>query len=375
MKNFIIILLLFLLISCSKNKNEAIYGNWYFEKELPSAELKDYPNRFTSELNFEISNDSIIAFKTGFYHPVSFRMEYNDLSTLYYLGNKTKYKFINNSKIVFEDLTYNELDTIIITKYNNDELYIEKDKRKYLLKKKPKVKYDANFYDAIVVNKGPCFGSCPINSTYLNKNGKFIFNGVMYNSENNYFHSNLKKEQVSEVFNSFRNINVMNLNNNYTQMVTCSSSSSITFIKNNRIVKTISDYAESTPIDLSYAMENLSYLYQKSKMNYYYNPFIENMLEIGSFENKNSKYRLVDSEMSFLQNSINNGKKVKKSFRKLFELHFFENPYSHQKVSLKNIYTDGRYYQINYLDNNSITIDIGHNFVENNPIIKQKRIE
>lgn len=374
MRKVIVLLIIVCLFSCSDKKNEEIYGNWYFDKELSSKKFEDSPNRFTSDLNFEIINDSIVSFKSGFYHSISFNLEYDNYRTNYYLGNKTKYRFVN-SKIIFENLTDNESDTIIISKYNNNELYIEKDKRKYLLKKKPKIKYDTNFYDAIIVNKGPCFGSCPINSTYVNKNGKFIFNGVMHNSENYYFHSQLKKEYVTEIFNSFQNINVMNLNDNYMRMVTCSRSTSITFIKNNKIVKTISDYADSAPIDMLSAIENLSFFYQKSKLNYYEDTFIENMLVIGVLKNKKNTYRMIDSEMSFLQNSINNGKKTNETLKKVFELSFYEYPNRFKKVFIKNIFTDGRYYQINYKDNTSITVDIGYNFIENNPIIKQKRIE
>lgn len=374
MKKLIVLSLLLFLLSCSNKKNEEIYGNWYFEKELPTKSFKDHPNRFTSDFNFEIKNDSIIAFKFNFYHQIHYNNGNSQFRTLYNLGNKTKYRFVN-SKIIFENLNDNNTDTIIISKINKNELIIEKDKRKYLLKKKPKIKYDPIFYDAIIVNKGVCFGTCPQNSTYINRNGDFIFNGTYYNTENNCFYSKLKKEQLSEIFNSYQNINVMNLNNNYSSMVTCSSSSTISFIKNNKIVKSIYDYASSAPIDLVFAMEKTSYVYQKTKINYYYNLFIPNMLEMGAFENKNDVYRLLDSEFSFLQNLINNGKKVKNNFLKKYELTFFESQNSHNKSFIKKIYTDGRYYQINHKNGVSITIDIGHNFVENNPIIKQNRIE
>jgi hypothetical protein len=374
MKNLSVILLVFLFISCTNNKNEELYGNWCFEKELPSTKFKDSPNRFTSDLNFEIQNDSIIAFKFNFFHRVHFNNENSNFGTLYNLGNKTKYKFVN-SKIIFENLNDNMSDTIILTKIDKKELVIEIDKRKYLLKNKPKIKYDTNFYDAIVVNQGMCFGTCPQNSTYINRNGNFIFNGAFYNTENNYFHSKLKKEQVSEVFNLFQNINVMSLNNNYFRMVTCSSSSSITFIKNNKIVKSINDYANAAPIDLVFAMNKTSYIYQKAKINHYYEPYIQNMLEIGVFENKKCKYRLIDSELTFLQNCINSGKKVKNNFIKKYELTFLEDQDNYNKTFIKKIFTDGRFYQINYKDNTSITVDIGNDFIENNPIIKQKRIE
>ena len=374
MKNIFVLFSILFLLSCSNKKNEEIYGNWCFEKELPSKKQKEHPNFFTSDLNFEIENDSSIAFKFNFFHKINYVNQDTYFATLYNLGNKTKYRFVN-SKIIFENLNENDSDTITISKINKNELIIEKDKRKYLLKKKPKVKYDSNFYDAIIVNNELCFGKCPQNSTYINKNGDFIFNGTHYNTENNYFSSKLKKEQLTYIFNSFQNINVMNLDNNYSKLVTCSSTSSISFIKNNKIVKTINDYASSAPIDLLFAMENVSYIYQKAQINYYYNLYISNMLQIGSFENKICHYRLVESELSFLQNEINKGKKVKNNFIKKYELTFLESENNYKETFLKKIFTDGRYYQINYKDGSSITIDIGYNFIENNPIIKQKRID
>ncbi|WP_313806117.1 DUF6438 domain-containing protein [Flavobacterium sp.] len=377
-KSFFCVLLILMLFSCSKNEENDLYGNWYFDKELPSERLKEYPNHYVSNLSFEILKGGNIKFKQGFYHFVSLRASKTDfVRSFYYLGNETKYTFKNNL-LVYQDLTNNDLDTLTIVNFNATELIIQDtEKRKYLLKKKVPQIFNHNFsdYDAIVVENGACFGSCPINSTYLHKNGDFIFTGEQHNTINENFYCKLNGTTVSKIFHDFSKVDIKSLNNNYFKPVTCSKSTSISFLKNGKIIKTIRDYAESAPIDLLLAMEELSYLYQKAEVNNLEDNLFDAELKMGGFKNNKINYRLNDSEFSYLQICLNRAKKTQTSFTEKYRLTFIEPQFVYKEGKIKNIFTDGRHYKINYLDNTTTTVDLGYNFIEQNPIITQKRIE
>jgi len=374
MKNLSVILLVSLLISCSKNKNDAIYGNWYFEKEIVNNKEKTSLSHFNLK-SFNIKDDSLIDFKRPFIYTIETKTRsVNEENTQYsysgyLLGSVTNYHFSNNN-LIYLNKNSNKWDTIFIKKINSDnlEIQLEKNGNTFLYKKNESIYNNSSNYDAIIVDRGPCFGDCPINSTYINRNGDYFFKATDYNTvfEGNY-KATLDKFKTKQIFNYFDRIDFKNLKDNYSYPATDSQTNYVTFLKNGKIVKTIQSYIDC-PIDLEKAFTELSYLYQKTDIKHNQD-FLLKGKQIGcSF---NNSIQLKDSEMYYLEILLLKGKKINFNFKKTYKLDYF----TWGDENLKNIYTDGRYYQINYKDNTTKTIDIGYNFIENNPIIKQKRIE
>lgn len=372
------------MISCKKeegrNEQKSYVGNWYFDKivDYDTAKVK-MPKSFLEMqeapyYNFEIINDSVMNFKQGFYYFIENRIKseeygYHFLRSAYYLGTKTKYK-IKGSKLLFFDQTSKEWDTLTIQKKSEDTMIVAGYyKESYRLVKKKNTYFNNDNYDAIIVDRSPCFGSCPFNSTYIDRKGNFYFKGYDSNTQTGNFNSKLDKKTIDELFNSFDKIDIFKLKDNYHAMVTCSQTNVISFVKNGKIVKTISSYVEC-PIDLDLAMTQLSYAYQKVKLNYD-NRFIFDKEDVFfRFETKGKDYFLKESEDFLLEVNLRKGKKVNVSFVPRYNLEFRG---SEEEFKVKKIITDGRYYKFINKDKTTFTIDIGYNFIDQNPILKEDR--
>ena len=223
-------------------------------------------------------------------------------------------------------------------------------------------------YDAIIVNQGSCFGECPINSTFLNRNGEFYFRSTEYNSVTKGLYTSLIDiNETNKIFALFDQLNFNVLKDKYTTYQEDVSTDYITFIKNGKIVKTI-ESEMNCPIDLRKAYTELSNLYEKSHLEKKLDSNFKGSIMSATF---NDSIFLEDSEIYFLEILLEKGIKGNFKFIKKYTLDFF----TWGENNVESIVSDGRYYQINYKDNTSKTIDIGYDFIENNPILKQKRIE
>nr|WP_294774665.1 DUF6438 domain-containing protein [uncultured Flavobacterium sp.] len=383
MKKLLAISVLIALISCKKeegrNEQNSYVGNWYFDKivDYDTSKVK-MPKSFlesqeASYYNFEIINDSVISFKQGFYYFIENRIKseeygYNFLRSAYYLGTKTKYK-IKDSKLLFFDKTSKEWDTLTIQKKSEDTMIVSGYyKASYRLVKKRNTYFNNNNYDAIIVDRSPCFGSCPFNSTYIDRKGNFYFKGYDSNTQTGNFNSKLDKETVDELFNSFDKIDIFKLKDDYHAMVTCSQTNVVTFFKAGKIVKTITSYVDC-PIDLDQAMTQLSYAYQQVNLEYDDQFLFKDDVSF-RFESKGKEFFLKESEDFLLEVNLRNGKKVTVNFTPNYNLKFI-GPAEDSEVI--KIVTDGRYYKFINKDKTTFTVDIGYNFIDQNPILKEDR--
>lgn len=380
MKKALFILVLIFLLSCQKEKTNPYVGNWYFDQvvDYDSAKSK-YPKiiletEFAPHYNFEILNDSLLDYKQGFYHAISnkvWRAENRQdfLRSYYFLGSKTNYK-IDNSNILFFDKSSKSWDTIKVKKISNDTMIVQGyENAFYRLVKKQNNYFDDKSYDAITVDRSPCFGSCPFNSTYIDRKGNLFFKSYSSNTQTNNLFSKLSSDEIKYYFNLFDKIPVQKLKDNYSFQATDSQTNTISFFKNGKIVKTISCYIKS-PIDLEKAYSELSFAYQNVKVEFDDEFLFDGKVNLFSFINKKSQFRLKESESFFLEVALRNGKQVKKEVDANYTLKFSD----WKEVSdISGITTDGRYYKILMKDKTIKIIDIGYNFIEKNPIIKKNR--
>src|SRR5574343_906732 len=135
MKKLCLIVCFIIFFSCSKNKNEEIYGNWYFEKVVDYDSTKIKLEKIILETeygyyyNFEIINDSILDYKQGFDYTIANKVwngneRHHFLRSHYFLGSKTKYK-MDKSNILFFNKTSKDWDTIKIKKIWNDTMIVQ----------------------------------------------------------------------------------------------------------------------------------------------------------------------------------------------------------------------------------------------------------
>lgn len=380
MKKALFILVLIFLLSCQKEKTNPYVGNWYFDQvvDYDSAKAK-YPKiiletEFAPHYNFEILNDSLLDYKQGFYYTISnkvWRAENRQdfLRSYYFLGSKTNYK-IDNSNILFFDKSSKSWDTIKVKMISNDTMIVQGyENAFYRLVKKQNNYFDDKSYDAITVDRSPCFGSCPFNSTYIDRKGNLFFKSYSSNTQTNNLFSKLSSDEIKYYFNLFDKIPVQKLKDNYSFQATDSQTNTISFFKNGKIVKTISCYIKS-PIDLEKAYSELSFAYQNVKVEFSDELLFDEKVNLFSFINKKTQFRLKDSESFFLEVALRNGKQVKKEVDANYTLKFSD----WKEVSdISGITTDGRYYKILMKDKTIKIIDIGYNFIEKNPIIKKNR--
>ena len=380
MKKSLSIFVLILLFSCQKKESNPNIGNWYFDQivDYDSTKIK-FPKiileaEFAPYYNFEILNDSVLDYKQGFYYTITNKVwngneRHHFLRSYYFLGSKTKYK-IDKSNILFFDKTSKDWDTIRIKKISNDTMIVQGyENAFYRLIKKQNNHFDDKSYDAITVDRSPCFGSCPFNSTYLDRNGNFFFKAYSSNTQIKNSYSKLDSSQVKYYFNLFDKIPIFDLKDNYSIQATDGQTNTISFFKNGKIVKTISCYMK-TPIDLQKAYSELSYAYQNVRVEDDFEFLFMEKVNLFSFETSNSEFRLKESESFFLEVALRNGKQVKTEMNSNYNLKFSD---WNEVSDVLKITTDGRFYQILMKDKTIKTIDIGYNFIEKNPIIKKNR--
>lgn len=380
MKNFIVIIISILLFSCEKQEKFSLVGEWCFdsvvlyEKNKNEYEAHEIEKSIGPNYEFIIKNDSVICFKNGFFNRISLKTkasceEYPSFnSLLYYLGTQTNYK-ISDSLLIYYDKSNKENDTIILKKINNNEIII-KIKENAVLKfvKKDNSYLDSNKYDAVVINRSPCFGSCPFNFTYLDRNGDYYFKSKGSNIIYNDISTTLTQDKIEYYFNILDRIDINKLNNYYSYPATCAQTNTISFFKKGKIVKTIEAYI-STPIDLQFVINEISFAYQNVPQSFDFESILGEGYDYG-MQFKNSNLRLLDSESDFLEVSLSKAKKVDINFEEKYEMNSYS--FNRKDDSIK-ILTDGRYYKFIKKDDSSFTIDLGYNFIEINPILKEDR--
>ena len=277
---------------------------------------------------------------------------------------------MDKSNILFFNKTSKDWDTIKIKKIWNDTMIVQGyENAFYRLVKKQNNFFDDKSYDAITVDRSPCFGSCPFNSTYIDRNGNFFFKAYSSNTQIKNLYSKLDSSEVKYYFNLFDKIPIFDLKDSYSIQVTDGQTNTISFFKNGKIVKTISCYMK-TPIDLQKAYSELSYAYQNVKIEEDFEFLFSQKVNLFSFTTNNSEFRLKQPESFFLEVALRNGRQVKTEINPKYILEFND---WNEESEVKKINTDGRYYQIVMKDNTTKTIDIGYNFIEKNPIIKKNR--
>ena len=371
MKYFAYILFLVLLISCKLKDNELkenLIGDWKYlntisikSQQLIAGKISLPPFIFyESKMGFTILDKDSCLYKQGFI--TSERDEINFERINIYLGNKTKYT-IEDSTLKFYHLTQKKWMTSKIHLIKSDTLILEVSDSTYSTYIRTVQKdYDLNIVDRIIVSSTGCYGSCPISDISISSDGKIIYNGFKYNTKQGIFDAVISKKEYEQILYNFLKADFINLENSYQANHTDDECISVTFIKNDSIIKTIMDYGREAPGDFIQAYTPVRYLYQKLKLTERKKTHIFNLTHRISLLDKHQICDLEKSEAFFLFLELEKARPSN------------TNPALKYKIDLWNgekyetLFTDGKIFK-----KTGISVDLGYNFFERNNIYKKFR--
>ncbi|PZU85705.1 MAG: hypothetical protein DI529_09495 [Chryseobacterium sp.] len=359
-----IFLLAIFLISCKSEQQKQfeknIIGEWNFAKdvELHIDKNQDYdepPSPFLSNLGgFIFYKNATLIDKLGFFNWDEEKPR--EERRIVYKGDSTRYEIDDDSLKIFNPIrkSWNSYKIISITK---DTLTIQKHKDYYL--KYYNLKYKLNpseTFDKIIISSSGCYGTCPIMNIQFDKNGKVVYLGEQYNTTDGFFTSSMSIAEYKTIENSFKKANIRKLENSYSADISDQNRVTVTFVKNNKIIKTISDYASQAPSELIMAYRKAMFKYQQLKLSKFHkNENFPNSAWI-NFDENSKQIFLSQSEKFLLLNEILDAKKVQSNFKKKYKLIIYND-----KDNDFVLESDGRFYK----HQNDI-YDLGYNFFDIN---------
>jgi len=306
------------------------------------------------KLGYEFYENDSCDYKGGFFK----WHETKDFEERFYefIGVKTSYK-IEKETLKIYDKNNNKWTNYHISDIKNDTLKVRVDDSTFQLfskvYKKSKLK---DKVDAIIVSSSGCYGSCPISDFYIKSDGYAIFNGKKYNSKNGYYLAKGTQTDFENILSLFERCQIDSMQNEYQATHTDDECVSVTFIKDNKIVKTVSDYGQVSQTEFIWAYTQSRFYYQK--LNLVSAKNIDTILpkEIYGFQTTNQIIRLEDSERFYLGLEFAKALKVPSIKKNLTFQAQGWNGEGYDKIE-----TDGKL--IKYKGS---TYDIGYNFIEKN---------
>ena len=137
-------------------------------------------------------------------------------------------------------------------------------------------------------------------------------------------------------------------------------------MRNDTIVKSVSDYGRHAPTEFIWASNDLSYLYLRKKLEKINASIPFDFFGDIYFADKKHYYPMYESEVFFLFQELM--MKATVSDQKFKPLYFTTDYFWEEG---EKMYTDGRFYQIK-LENETVVYDLGYNFITRNNIEQRK---
>ncbi len=363
-----ILFLLLMITSCKSEKQKRfekeIIGEWNYVKEQAISKQKENESEepsspfFKSFGGFIFKENGNVIDKKGFFN--FYENKSREERIVKYIGDSTLYKINDDSLKILNPInkSWNNYKIISI---NSDSLILQKHENYYI--KYLKANYKLNpkeTYDKIIISSSGCYGTCPIMNIEFNKNGNIYYWGKNYNLINGFYISKISNSEYNSIENSFKKSNPLKLNNHYSIPVTDLNTITVTFVKNNKIIKTVYDYANQAPSEFIMAYQKAMYSYQKMKLEKDKRIVRLPKSMLFSINKRNTQLLLLQSERFLLLNAIRNGNIVSKEFNPIYKLTFYN---EHNLETENIIYSDGRYFRFD-----KYIYDIGYNFMEQNQI-------
>lgn len=373
-----LLLIVFFLTSCKTNRDEefrkSICGEWIFagvgsDNKKINEEFKPGNKWIDSPLDIPYYNH----LRTGYiFYSNNLCEDKRGYSVgkigENLLGIDTKYK-VENDSLKILDLDNSVWKKLKIRNITSDTLTLNVNDSTFLVYTKCNYKVvKTQIFDQIIVSTSPCFGDCSIGSTSIDNQGNFIFYGQGFTEKEGLYISKINKELYKRIEQNFEKASIDKLSESYVVNWTDAQITTVTFIKDNKIYKTISDYGHKAPCELYWAYNPVSLLYKKLNLK----PFVTNkqnefLMNHICFENHGKLCCLEKSESFYFFTEICKSKEVRANFEKKYIIEYAETE------NIKRIiFTDGRYYQFKQ-KNKTIVLDLGYNFLTRNNLLQKFR--
>lgn len=362
------------LLSCTLKKaavyKELIIGEWTFVNKQPKTGNDELsPLSLEQKQGYVFSSDSNCDNKLGYFKEVRGKnlFDYRYI----YLGTRTKYSIDNDSLKIF-DLNDSIWKSQKISNITIDTLTIQADDSTILKYSKAKYIIDSNkLFDQIIVSSSNCYGSCPVNDISINRNGHVLYFGDSYNTINGLYQSEVDSSIFSKIETDFKKANIQMLHNKYDASWSDDQTVSVTFIKNKRIVKTISDYARQSPAEFYWAYLPVRYLYQQIPLSTMTKIPIQQIFKNTLFTSNGKYYWLNKSEGFFLWSLLINSSLTEKPLATKYSVIML----TLDKLDYKKIETDGQLFKFTMQNGATKTYDIGFNFITENNLIQNNIVK
>jgi len=380
-KNLILIFLSVIIYSCSleiekekdndnkkETTNNPLYGDWILINAESESDIYQRPR------GFSLSADTLEYYRGLYFRKID---SLTGKRSFIYYGNFTSYKI--EKDFIYIDSSLNNLLGFPwkIKKNTNDSLIIVKSNSRIYKFIHPK--YNLNEippFDKVIFSSYGCYWSCPVIDISMDNQGKVLFRGGRFIEQLGFYTGQLDDKTKEYIFNKFNKANILALNNKYRASATDQEGVIITFIKNEKIIKTISDYGEAAPRELFWACVPLRNLHITNKFDSISNNERFHLdLYFFAFENNGLVLPLKKSESYFLQTELRKSKIIDTIYKSKFEISFREiyfflepdlNKNKKHQDEVTGIKTDGRFYTINFKNKKPIIFDLGYNFIERN---------
>lgn len=365
-KHFLVFVIAFSFISCKKNtvNTDLLIGDWEFitPKTIYDKDSDISTTYYRSDFRFE--KDSIFKINDGFFERID-----NRRNSHYdkYMGQKSRFYVDHDSLYILNPAT-NKYFTQKISNLSKDTLalYDKEDNQTFYFKKKKFKKPTQTHLTQITLSLEPCFGTCPISSISIDSKGNVIYFGESYTPNIGLFKGKLDESFFQEIILDLNKIRFTELENKYSVgNMTDLPGLSVSFIKDQKIVKTIYNYGNAEPRNLSGILNKIIYAYQDAnlqKIEYDF-PILNSAFP--------PYFLLNNSETFYLQTLLLKAPKTETKFIAKYNqkssLVLPENfDYAKYDEMKRKIETNGRYFRIENKDHQFSTFDIGFDFFKIN---------
>lgn len=367
-KYFLVFIIAFCFTSCKRNtvNPDLLLGDWEFvtPKTIYDKDSNISTDYYRSDFRFE--KDSIFELNDGFFKRA-------DNQYTQYMGQESKY-YIDYDSLYILNSNTNKYFAQKISHLSKDTLALyDKDSNMIFYYKKKKIEKPTQVHlSQIIVSLEPCFGACPVSSISIDSEGNIIYFGESNTQNKGLFQGKVNKKKFQEIVSDLNKIHFTELKNKYSAGdVTDLPGLSVSFIENNKILKTIYDYGNTEPRNLKGILNKIIYLYQEAdlqKIDYDY-PIVNPAFP--------PNFLLNDSESFYLQTLLLKATKTETEFIPKYtqksSLILPENfDYEKYNEMQRRTETNGRYFRMENKNHQFSTFDIGFDFFETNEIFSKK---
>ncbi len=94
----------------------------------------------------------------------------------------------------------------------------------------------------ITLERGPCFGACPVYKLTIYGDGRVVYQGIRFVAVEGNRTASISEEKVRQLVNEFQKIDYFSLNDEYVDVTATDMPTAITFISVNGQTKTVAHY-------------------------------------------------------------------------------------------------------------------------------------